>query len=86
MGHVIKTESGYNVFAEDIGTGVPVVFIHGWPVNHKMFEYQMNELRSKATVSSVSICLDLVNRISHGTATPMMRRQKQYMLLSSIWD
>ncbi|PAD36228.1 alpha/beta hydrolase [Terribacillus saccharophilus] len=44
MGHVIKSESGYNIFAEDIGTGIPVVFLHGWPVSHKMFEYQMNEL------------------------------------------
>ena len=29
---------------EDIGTGKPIVFIHGWPVNHKMFEYQFTEL------------------------------------------
>lgn len=26
------------------GDGKPVVFIHGWPVNHKMFEYQFTEL------------------------------------------
>ncbi|QXE01014.1 alpha/beta fold hydrolase [Terribacillus sp. DMT04] len=44
MGHNIKTRTGHTIFAEDIGSGVPVVFLHGWPVNHKMFEYQMNEL------------------------------------------
>ena len=26
------------------GTGKPVVFIHGWPVNHSMFEYHFTEL------------------------------------------
>ncbi|MFP7492410.1 alpha/beta hydrolase [Terribacillus saccharophilus] len=44
MGHVIRTQSGHNIFAEDIGAGIPIVFLHGWPVNYKMFEYQMNEL------------------------------------------
>ena len=29
---------------EDIGTGKPIVFIHGWPVNHKTFEYQFTVL------------------------------------------
>lgn len=44
MSHKIKSVSGVNISVEDIGTGKPIVFIHGWPVNHKMFEYQFTEL------------------------------------------
>jgi non-heme chloroperoxidase len=32
------------LFHEDLGTGKPVVFIHGWPLNHEMWEYQLAEL------------------------------------------
>ncbi|MFD2923850.1 alpha/beta fold hydrolase [Halobacillus naozhouensis] len=44
MAHFIEVEKNVELFVEDIGEGHPVVFIHGWPVNHEMFEYQMNEL------------------------------------------
>ncbi|MCD5322296.1 MULTISPECIES: alpha/beta fold hydrolase [Pontibacillus] len=47
MSHFIEVESGVKLFVEDIGEGQPIVFIHGWPLNHKMFEYQMNELPQK---------------------------------------
>jgi non-heme chloroperoxidase len=42
----IEVEKGVRVFVEDLnpGGGKPVLFIHGWPVNHKMFEYQFNLL------------------------------------------
>ncbi len=33
-----------NLFYEDLGRGKPVVFIHGWPLNHAMWEYQLSEL------------------------------------------
>jgi len=33
-----------NIFYEDYGSGKPVVFIHGWPLNHEMWEYQLAEL------------------------------------------
>ncbi|MFC5773557.1 alpha/beta fold hydrolase [Ectobacillus antri] len=41
-----QTEHIVNVFVEDIGPreGKVILFLHGWPVNHKMFEYQYNEL------------------------------------------
>ncbi len=29
------------IFYEDWGTGKPVILIHGWPVDHTMWEYQM---------------------------------------------
>ena len=32
------------LFYQDIGRGRPVVLIHGWPLNHEMWEYQVNEL------------------------------------------
>lgn len=32
------------IFYQDIGRGKPVVLIHGWPLNHEMWEYQLNEL------------------------------------------
>lgn len=36
--------SSVNIFFEDLGTGKPVVLIHGWPVSHEMWEYQVNAL------------------------------------------
>jgi pimeloyl-ACP methyl ester carboxylesterase len=32
------------LFYEDLGSGKPVIFIHGWPLNHAMWEYQLAEL------------------------------------------
>jgi non-heme chloroperoxidase len=32
------------IFYQDLGRGKPVVLIHGWPLNHEMWEYQYNEL------------------------------------------
>ncbi|MBP2651706.1 MAG: arylesterase [Firmicutes bacterium] len=41
----IPVGKGIKVFVEDINSsGKPILFIHGWPVNHKMFEYQFNQL------------------------------------------
>lgn len=37
----IEVEPGVRLFVQDWGAGIPVVFIHGWPLNHKVFEYQM---------------------------------------------
>jgi non-heme chloroperoxidase len=44
----IKSESpdgtSVNLYYEDWGTGNPVVFIHGWPLDHQMWEHQMRVL------------------------------------------
>lgn len=41
----IGVEQGVRVFVEDINPcSKPILFIHGWPVNHKMFEYQLDQL------------------------------------------
>jgi non-heme chloroperoxidase len=36
-----------NIYYEDWGKGQPIVLIHGWPVSHEMWEYQMTELPSR---------------------------------------
>jgi non-heme chloroperoxidase len=33
-----------NLYYEDWGSGSPVVFIHGWPLDHQMWEHQMRVL------------------------------------------
>lgn len=33
-----------NLFYQDWGQGQPVVLIHGWPLSHEMWDYQMAEL------------------------------------------
>jgi non-heme chloroperoxidase len=33
-----------HLHVEEFGQGQPVVFIHGWPLSHEMWEYQINEL------------------------------------------
>jgi non-heme chloroperoxidase len=46
LGYYIAVEQNVNIFVEDIdpGRGKPILFLHGWPANHKMFEYQYNQL------------------------------------------
>ncbi|MCZ8514013.1 alpha/beta hydrolase [Paenibacillus filicis] len=44
MGYYVEVERGVKVYVEDTGYGRPVVLIHGWPVNHRMFEYQLSQL------------------------------------------
>lgn len=44
MGHYIEVDQNVNVYVEDVGEGTPILFLHGWPVSHKMFEYQQIEL------------------------------------------
>lgn len=44
MSHYIEVEKNVKLFVEDIGEGTPIVFIHGWPLNHRMFEYQFTQL------------------------------------------
>lgn len=41
-----QNSDSVNLFFEDYGTGRPVVLIHGWPVSHEMWEYQINALTS----------------------------------------
>lgn len=40
----ITTTPNVQLHVEDWGQGQPVVFLHGWPLSHEMFEYQINQL------------------------------------------
>ncbi len=42
----VATEKDYpvNLYFQDSGEGKPVVLIHGWPLSHRMWEYQVNAL------------------------------------------
>ncbi|WP_084780322.1 alpha/beta fold hydrolase [Bacillus massilinigeriensis] len=48
MGYYVAVEPGVNLYVEDINPGgsKTIVFIHGWPLSHKQFEYQFNILPS----------------------------------------
>ncbi|WP_316748196.1 alpha/beta hydrolase [Pedobacter gandavensis] len=36
-----ENSKSVNIFYEDLGSGKPVILIHGWPVSHEMWEYQV---------------------------------------------
>ncbi|WJH35932.1 alpha/beta hydrolase [Paenibacillus sp. CC-CFT747] len=41
----LEVEKGVRLFVQDLNPGAgsrPVVWVHGWPANHRMFEYQLN--------------------------------------------
>lgn len=46
MGFYVPVETGVNIYVEDLNSEgrKTILFIHGWPANHRMFEYQFNEL------------------------------------------
>ncbi|WP_147533324.1 alpha/beta fold hydrolase [Bacillus marasmi] len=46
MGYYVSVESGIKLFVEDINPKArkTIVFLHGWPLSHKQFEYQFNVL------------------------------------------
>ncbi|QYY44003.1 alpha/beta fold hydrolase [Aneurinibacillus thermoaerophilus] len=44
MGYYVRVEPDVKIYVEDVNPrgGKPILFIHGWPANHKLFEYQFN--------------------------------------------
>lgn len=46
MGFFISTQTNVKIYVEDINPEgrKTILFIHGWPGNHNLFEYQFNEL------------------------------------------
>ncbi len=49
MEYRVEVEPGVRVYLNDINPSGkrPILFLHGWPVDHRMFEYQYNELLSR---------------------------------------
>ncbi|WDZ95881.1 alpha/beta hydrolase [Herbaspirillum sp. WKF16] len=43
----ITTRDGTEIYYKDWGSGQPVVFSHGWPLDGDMWEYQMNFLAER---------------------------------------
>lgn len=44
MSHFIEVQKGIKLFVQDWGTGKPIVFISGWPFDHRCYEYQFNQI------------------------------------------
>jgi non-heme chloroperoxidase len=46
VGYYVTVEPGVNLYVEDINPegSKTIVFLHGWPLNNKQFEYQFNVL------------------------------------------
>lgn len=46
MGYYVRVESNVNIYVEDLNPEgeKTILFVHGWPANHRMFEYQFNTL------------------------------------------
>lgn len=46
MGYFIKVERDVKIYVEDLNPTADntILFLHGWPANHRLFEYQFNQL------------------------------------------
>jgi non-heme chloroperoxidase len=46
IGYYVSVDKNVNIYVEDIrpDNEKTILFIHGWPANHKLFEYQFNVL------------------------------------------
>lgn len=46
MGYFVRVESNVKVYVEDLNPAgnKTIVFLHGWPGSHKLFEYQFDQL------------------------------------------
>lgn len=47
MSHYIKVDENTQIFAQDWGSGKPLVFIPGWPFDHRCYEYQFTQLTQR---------------------------------------
>ena len=70
----IKTKDGTEIYYKDWGTGRPVTFSHGWPLNADAWDDQMFFWRHAAFGASRMIGAATADPASHGmetTSTPM---------------
>ena len=49
MGYYIEVEKGVNIYVNDLNSNgnKTIVFLHGWPGSHELFEYQFDKLPEK---------------------------------------
>ncbi|WP_028777120.1 alpha/beta fold hydrolase [Shimazuella kribbensis] len=49
MGYYVQVEQGVNLYVEDLNPegNKTIVFLHGWPLSHKQFEYQFDVLPAR---------------------------------------
>lgn len=53
---MVNVAHDVKVFIQDWGKGKPIVLIHGWPLSHRMFEYQASDIASHG---SRAVAVDL---------------------------
>lgn len=51
----VKVGEGVHLFTQDWGSGPPIVFIHGWPLSHRIFEYPMRALADHFRVIGIDL-------------------------------
>ena len=70
----VTVEKDVHIFVQDVNPGPgskTVFFVHGWPLNHQMYQYQLNVLPEHG-FRCIWIYEGMGNLISHGLVTRMI--------------
>ncbi len=54
--HLVEVEPGVSIYAQDLGSGHPVLLLHGWALGHEVWDRQVHEL---VTAGFRAIAVDL---------------------------